>query len=215
MLANGDKFKDRVYFNSNKKVSHWWNSECDQIMSGKKESFKKFISRPLLTNWQSHKDVCKRAKAKIRSIRVSSFRDFCNSLNVNLDSGRVWRALKSFKNVRSKHKTLISGEEKKKAAEALSDLCRPNPLLSSDSIGSSESVVFLPSGYTNPLPGMVDRSHPTPQMEDSDPSGTPLSDLESVELKYRNDTVIRPFTKGEFSCAIGSCKLRSAHGPDA
>lgn len=30
----------------------------------------------------------------------------------------------------------------------------------------------------------------------------------------RNDSIIKPFTKGELTCAINSIKLKSAHGPD-
>lgn len=167
ILSHGGRFRDCVGINFHKKVNHWWNSECDKSMQEKRASFRNFISQPSLLNWQTHKAVCKRTKSKIHSVRNSSYRDFCESLNLSSDSGRIWRTLKSFKNIRSSNRGLVSEGEKVKAKDALRDLCRVNSLCPANISDTIDSNGFLPPDYVVPLSDMTDHDRVSPR---SDPS---------------------------------------------
>lgn len=57
---------------------------------------------------------------------------------------------------------------------------------------------------------MTDRRRSNFSANGADPPGGPASQSE-VDM---SDTVIRPLTRGELSCAISLIKAKSAHGPD-
>lgn len=132
---------------------------------------------------------------------------------MNVDSGRVWRTLKSFKNFRLQGCRVVSAEVKRGAVSALEELCRSAPV-----------SVLVHKSSVGPLhPGYADLSlrsaEGTRGSVGSNFSVSPTSNRGRIVcvaslLSELNSEVIKPIIYGKLVCSVRSIRNKSAHNPD-
>lgn len=113
-------------------------------MIEKRRLFKEFLKTPSLNNLRSLNSHGKRTKKKIREIRKFSFRDFCSTIDINFDSGKMWRTLKAFRTGRTPGSGALSADAKNRASGAMEELCRPNLLNSARTREETSLFDYVP-----------------------------------------------------------------------
>lgn len=83
------------------KCNNWWDEECSRILKARKESIKKFKNNGNLENYIDIKRTIALSKKVFKSKKKQSFKNFCEKLNVNTPTSKIWKTVRNFKTYHS------------------------------------------------------------------------------------------------------------------
>lgn len=85
---------ENIYFN--KPICPWWDSECSEMIKGRRKAIKKFREDGLITSFIEAKKHIARCKKFLKQKKIQKFREFCDSLNRTSKISEVWKSVKRF-----------------------------------------------------------------------------------------------------------------------
>lgn len=218
LLVSGGRLLNRVKCNPHRRASPWWNENCMSLMKSKRDAYSEFATHPSLENFRNFQSVRNYIKKEIKKIRIDSFKKFCESLNMNTDTGKVWRTLRSFRDGKVSRPKLPSNTDRDNTLDLFHDLCRPN-IIGSAGSGSppAPGPSRLHSGYADLSRRLGSGYYPLPsgagEASDGGDVGPSIGSVTSAVARA-NSVIIKSLTEGEIRCSIRSIRARSAHGPD-
>lgn len=172
----------------------WWDDECSTLIAEKRASFSTFKRAPSISNYNNYKKTSAVTKKRLLQIKKQKFRDFCASLNPDMDIANIWFHIRAFK---------------RKCGNAPHTSTASVRLMGA-AVGAFDKAV--PRGLPNddiPPPPTAEPSPLVPSL----PADVRFP-INKVTDKDSIDMLLRPFTVSEFSLAFNSLKRKAASGPD-
>jgi len=90
-------FKFEEYDNKSKYHKPWWNEKCKQIIKKRNKAYNKWKKRPNNENLGEYKKLSIEARKIIEKEKKETWEKFCNSIDFNTPSKKVWNFIKKKK----------------------------------------------------------------------------------------------------------------------
>ncbi|KAK9730848.1 hypothetical protein QE152_g14171 [Popillia japonica] len=91
------EFRKKKTPNSSKPIVCWWNDKCKKAIDNRKDALGKYKSDPTLENFIRYKRISAETKKTFKSAARQSWKNFCESLNQDTPTDRIWKKLKAIK----------------------------------------------------------------------------------------------------------------------
>ncbi|KAK9711647.1 hypothetical protein QE152_g25334 [Popillia japonica] len=91
------EFRKKKTPNSSKPLVCWWNDKCKKAIDNRKDALGKYKSDPTLENFIRYKRISAETKKTFKSAARQSWKNFCESLNQDTPTDRIWKKLKAIK----------------------------------------------------------------------------------------------------------------------
>lgn len=78
--------------------SPWWNEDCAKQFADRKFALKQYRTNPSYENYLNLRKHEALAKKTFKAAKRDSWRNYCENIDFHTSPGKIWRAIKSFKN---------------------------------------------------------------------------------------------------------------------
>ncbi|XP_018360544.1 PREDICTED: uncharacterized protein LOC108759552, partial [Trachymyrmex cornetzi] len=154
-LPEDKRFPRSIVWRAKRDLPPWWNSECSDVIGGRREAVRLFVSCPTPGNYAEFCRVCRECSRKLQEQKRTGWREFVGKFNSKTLSRQIWGLIKSFKGRAAAISSNIDSQDLRRvSSEMINKLCPASAYL--DRARSVEEMRVDDGSFTNLCPWLDD-----------------------------------------------------------